>query len=397
MIIGIDASRAFIPDRTGTENYSYHLIKEMLRLPESKIHTFVLFIRPKTSVESELDGYTNVIVKVVPWRYLWTQLGLAWATWKVQTLPECGSPSLRECRELDVLWVPAHTLPIFRNPHIKTVVTIHGLEYQWLPEYKNLLQRWYLPLSTIYAARSADQLIAVSHFTAKQLEKELHTNRKKIKVVYEGTEFSSNPVIQYSSGTLRKYGLQDKKYILFVGTIQPRKNLAALIAAFARLGTDLADYRLVIAGSVGWLASEVFAAVQKHQVQDRVVFTGRVSQIELESLYMGAKLYVQPSITEGFGLPVLEAMKYGVPVIGSDGGALGEVIGKAGIIVSITNQKFSNSQIESGFVDRLAKEMEKVLREPKLRTKMAVAGKLRVGELTWSKAAKETLKVLLNV
>jgi glycosyltransferase involved in cell wall biosynthesis len=151
-------------------------------------------------------------------------------------------------------------------------------------------------------------------------------------------------------------------------TIQPRKNLAALIAAFARLGTDLADYRLVIAGSVGWLVSEVFAAVQKHHVQDRVVFTGRVSQIELESLYMGAKLYVQPSITEGFGLPVLEAMKYGVPVIGSDGGALGEVIGKAGIIVSITNQKFSNSQIESGFVDRLAKN-GRVLREPNCASK----------------------------
>jgi glycosyltransferase involved in cell wall biosynthesis len=182
MVIGIDASRAFIPDRTGTENYSYHLIKEILRLPESKIHTFVLFIRPNMKVPTELDGYTNVIIKVVPWRYLWTQLGLAWATWGKFSNHKFSNS------QMDVLWVPAHTLPIFRNPHIKTVVTIHGLEYQWLPEYKNLLQRWYLPLSTIYAARSADQLIAVSHFTAKQLEKEIHTNRKKIKVVHEGVE-----------------------------------------------------------------------------------------------------------------------------------------------------------------------------------------------------------------
>ncbi|MFZ2199541.1 MAG: hypothetical protein WAV40_01995, partial [Microgenomates group bacterium] len=101
MIIGIDASRAFVSERTGTENYSYHLITEMLRLPSAKKHTFILFIRPNANVPSELIGYSNVIVKTISLKYLWTQLGLAWETWKKP--------------KLDVLWIPAHTLPVFRN------------------------------------------------------------------------------------------------------------------------------------------------------------------------------------------------------------------------------------------------------------------------------------------
>jgi glycosyltransferase involved in cell wall biosynthesis len=144
---------------------------------QNQPHTFVLFISPNTQVPAELGGFTNVIVKVIPFRHLWTQVGLAWETWKHPPL--------------DVLWIPAHTLPVLRKPGIKTVVTIHGLEYQWLPEYKNLLQRWYLPLSTFYAAKSADTLIAVSQFTAQQLQKELHTSSKKIKVIHEGVRLSS--------------------------------------------------------------------------------------------------------------------------------------------------------------------------------------------------------------
>lgn len=387
MVIGIDASRAFISERTGTENYSYHLITEMLRLPAAQKHAFVLFIRPNAIIPKELVGYTNVIVKTIEWRYLWTQLGLAWETW--QNPP------------LDVLWVPAHTLPVLRNPRLKTVVTIHGLEYQWLPEYKNLLQRWYLPLSTFYAAKYADKLIAVSKYTAKQLEKELHTHSKKIKVVWEGVAIDVRREERDVRVGREKYGLQNKKYILFVGTIQPRKNLVALIKAFSqlhlRLRGDMAQTKLVIAGGVGWMAREVFEAVKVYGVTERVVFTGRISAADLEVMYRGAALYVQPSITEGFGLPILEAMQRGVPVVSSDGGALPEVVGGAGMIVKLGNGELGVT-IQDGddFADRLRSAMQKVLREPKLRGKLVAEGKKRVRDFSWVKAAKETLKVLLE-
>lgn len=376
MIIGIDASRAFIDGRTGTENYSYHLITEILRLPEAALHTFVLFTRPNALLPKELDGYDNVIVKCVQWKYLWTQLGLAWETW--------GNP------HIDVLWVPAHTLPILRNPKVKTVVTIHGLEYQWLPEYKNILQRWYLPLSTKYAAKYADKLIAVSHFTANQLKKELHTSSEKINVIHEGVELlHSRSVGAFHSGSvLGRYGLHDKKYILFVGTIQPRKNLSALIEAFSSFSVKNPDYKLVIAGGTGWMSEEVFTSPERHGIQEKVVFTGRVSDEVLHALYAHATTYVQSSLTEGFGLPLLEAMERGVPVVTSDGGALSEVVGEAGFIVPLIDL--------SSFSTRLSEAMETICKNSKLRAKLVANGKKRVGELSWKNAAQKTLKYLLT-
>jgi len=389
MIIGIDSSRAFIRDKTGTETYSYHLIKAMLRLPESRLHIFVLFIRPNAVVPKELELYSNVIVKEVKWKYLWTQIGLAIETWKMQTLPECGSPSLRECRELDVLWIPAHTLPVLRRPGLKTVVTIHGLEYQWLREYKNWLQRWYLPLSTFYAAKSADRVIAVSKFTKNQLVKSTQIGKNKIKVIYEGVA-THTPGVKGSHTPGVLTGSVWGKYVLFVGTVQPRKNLVALIEAFSHFASgyvrDTVPIKLVIAGGIGWMAEEILKAPSKFGVQEKVVFTGRVSDPELRRLYLGALMYVQPSITEGFGLPVLEAMAGGVPVITSDGGALPEVVGKAGLIVQLYKDR--------NFVKRLAEEMKRVINDPKLRKSLISMGYKRVKEFGWDRAAKETLEVI---
>jgi len=368
MIIGIDSSRAFVSDKTGTENYSYHVITAMLRLPESREHTFVLFTRPNAVLPSELLLYSNLMVKEVRWPYLWTQAGLAYGSW----LMAYGK---NQNQYLDVLWIPAHTLPILRNPKIRTVVTIHGLEYQWLPEYKNWLQKWYLPLSTIYAAKYADKLIAVSKFTSHQLQKELHTSAKKIKVIYEGVKQDHGlSIVDRRKATI--------KYVLFVGTVQPRKNLVALIDAFSRTKIE----KLIIAGGIGWMAQEVLRAPSRFGVQEKVIFTGRVSDLELEKLYNGALMYVQPSLTEGFGLPVLEAMQMGVPVISSDGGALSEVVGKAGTIIKLGD----------GFVERLARAMERVVSDKKLQNNSISMGYERVKEFTWEKTARETLSTLVG-
>jgi len=172
------------------------------------------------------------------------------------------------------------------------------------------------------------------------------------------------------------------KYILFVGTVQPRKNLVALIDAFSRTKIE----KLIIAGGIGWMAQEVLRAPSRFGVQEKVIFTGRVSDLELEKLYNGALMYVQPSITEGFGLPVLEAMQMGVPVISSDGGALSEVVGKAGTIIKLGD----------GFVERLARAMERVVSDKKLQNNSISMGYERVKEFTWEKTARETLSTLVG-
>lgn len=172
------------------------------------------------------------------------------------------------------------------------------------------------------------------------------------------------------------------KYILFVGTIQPRKNLVALIQAFSQTDLD----KLVIAGGIGWETEEILRAPGKFGVQEKVVFTGRITDLELQKLYLGASLYVQPSITEGFGLPVLEAMASGVPVISSDGGALPEVVDEAGVVV----------KLNSHFVSALARAMERVTSDQRLRKRLISMGYKRVKELSWDKAAKATLKVIVG-
>jgi glycosyltransferase involved in cell wall biosynthesis len=242
----------------------------------------------------------------------------------------------------------------------------------------------------------------VSQFTAKQLQEQLHTIPKKIKVIHEGVVVSARMqecTNEQIGKTLDRYGLQAKKYILFVGSVQPRKNLVALIEAFSHFvsdsARDTADLKLVIAGGIGWMAEEVLQAPGKNGVQEKVVFTGRVSDSDLRELYSGAALYVQPSITEGFGLPVLEAMANSVPVISSDGGALPEVMGKAGLLVQLNNQSSNtNNQNMDIFVRDLAEAMKRVICDKKLQKKMIAMGLDRVKEFSWEKAARATLEQL---
>jgi len=373
MVIGIDCSRAFVAEPTGTENYSRELVKQLLRLPASRKHEMVLFIRPRALIPGWVKQ-KGVQVQEIRMRYLWTQVGLAVVTWRKP--------------RLDVLWVPAHTLPLLRRPGLKTVVTIHGLEYRYLPQYHNLLQRWYLPLSTRYAANAATRLISVSKFTKKQLEKEFHTNSKKIKVIYEGGVKRARAKIKLSE---KWPGLFEDKYWLFVGSLQPRKNLLALIEAFSlwkkEAGRMAKGVKLVIAGGRGWMTKGIYQAPEEYGVQAEVVFAGRVSEDELSGLYQQAGVYVQPSVTEGFGLPVLEAMAAQVPVVVSDGGALPELVGEEGVIVPL--------KPGASFAKRLAKGVGKALKNEGRSVKLRAA-KRRASEFGWEKAARETLAVLIN-
>ncbi len=386
MRIGIDASRAFGPERTGTEEYSYQMIKHLLGLPEAREHEWVLYTRHSEAEPKNPDWILHYVqddkVRVINIRnkYLWTQVGLAARTW---------------VDKLDILWVPAHTLPVLRRPGLATVVTIHGIEYEWLPAYENALQRWYLPLSTKYAVLSAKKIIAVSEFTKKQLVERLGAEEKKIKVIYEGTgsfsfdsaqdqdDRSRHAERSEASGILKKFDLKPKRYLLFVGTVQPRKNLERLIRAFSSgsFGAPQDDkLRLVIAGKLGWNYQEVVELAKKHNV----LVTGYISETERDSLLRNALVYVQPSITEGFGLPIIEAMRAGVPVVSSNGGALPEVVGDAGLLFDPYN------------IENIRTVLEKVIKDVKLQKSLIELGKKRVEEFSWQKAAMETYSYLTS-
>jgi len=370
LIIGIDASRAEQNDRTGTENYSRELIEAILALPESKKHKFRLYNREN-----------------IPWPRFWTQGGLALEILK---------------HPPDVLFIPAHTLPVLRPGRVRTVVTIHGLEYEYLPQYYQFPQKLYLNKSTEYAVRHADRLIAVSNWTKTQLVERLQADPNKITVIHEGInpKFTNSQFSILNSDYKRqirhKYNLP-KNYLLFVGTVQPRKNLARLIEAFAKLfhpvptrtvpvgkptETVLNGIDLVIAGKLGWMYEEILSAPKKFKVSQRVKFIGRVADPDLAAVYKMAQVFVWPSLMEGFGLPVLEAMTLGVPVITSDRGAIPEVAGKAALLVDPED------------INGLTEAIKLVLVSEDLREGLIEAGYRQAARFSWQKAAKKTLEVL---
>jgi glycosyltransferase involved in cell wall biosynthesis len=369
MRIGVDASRCFVERKTGVERYAYEILRHILMLPESGKHEWMVYV--KSGQGKDFFGGDNVRVVEIPGKYLWTQIGLATRTWT---------------DKLDVLWVPAHTLPIMTNPAVKTVVTVHGLEYEWLPSFDGWFNKWYLPFSTKFVARRAGKLIAVSEFTQLELVRRLGVAAEKIKVIQEGVAANLKSRAQATAikSVMVKYGLREGHYVITVGTIQPRKNIRRLIAAFARLKAQDPRLKLVIVGKMGWDYAGDVAAPREFGVADKVRFLDYVSDAEKDILLGNAVMYVQASITEGFGLPVIEAMQAGVAVVSSNGGALKEVVGEAGMVFDPLD------------VEQMAEVMSRVVADIGLRTKLVRLGRARAKKFTWKKAAKSTYNWLCD-
>lgn len=352
MVIGVDGSRAFVADKTGTENYSYQLLKALSKI-DSK-NKYIVFTRKEAVLEKFPSNFEFISIN---WLRLWTQGGLALKTFQ---------------KNLDVLFVPAHTLPIIRKPGLKTVVTVHDLGSEYLPSMHQLKQRLYLSLMQKYQLKTATKIIAVSKATKKDLVKKVGINPKKVSVIYEG----------YDNKLFKPhYNLKPETYYLFVGTVQPRKNLERVIIAFSR---QLSAIRLVIVGQKGWLSDEIYKLPKKLGIEDRVKFLGYVPEKDLPALYSGAIALVFPSLFEGFGLPILEAQACGCPVITSNISSMPEVAGKGAILVN------------PYLIEDIIRGMERVKREGE-RVKLIKAGFENIKRFSWEKCAKETLEILESI
>lgn len=392
MLIGIDGSRAFVKDRTGTENYSYQLLKAIakvdtenkdllqnslgkilplprrtLRLTDAK-HSYLIYLRPGQERLAKSENWPDsFIFKVINFPRLWTQLGLA-----IRTFLD----------PLDVLFVPSHTLPLIRKPGLKTVITVHDLGAEYLPGFHQLKQVLYLKLMTYYQLKGATKIIAVSEATKKDLIKKTGIKSEKISVVYEGVEdrIKSDSI----RDTLKQYGLEKNKYFIFVGTLQPRKNLERSIKAFSKFlnNTSAKDFKLVLSGQKGWKYENIYSLPQQVGIEDNVVFTGRVSDQDLAVLYSQASALVYPSLFEGFGLPILEAYSYGCPVITSNISSMPEIAGNAALLVNPYKE------------DEIYSAMLKIVTNDNLRKGLIQKGSKRVKDFSWEKSAIETVEIL---
>ena len=281
-----------------------------------------------------------------------------------------------------LLFVPAHTLPILGNPKVKTVVTIHDLGVEYLPNFHKFPQRYYLDFASKYAARHADAIIAVSSATKRDLLKRYRIDPKRIFVVHEGVDTAYfRPRGKDEVARMKDKFKIKGDYILFVGTIQPRKNLEMLIEAFSKIPGNC---QLVLAGKLGWDYQEILAAPKKFNVEDKVKFIGRVPDADLPALYSGAAVFAFPSLFEGFGLPILEALACGCPVVASDIGSHREIAEK---LKAVTLAKPTD-------VNRWSSVLYQTITK---RVKRSTFNNIRSSlksNFSWEKAAKATLGVL---
>jgi glycosyltransferase involved in cell wall biosynthesis len=378
-LIGIDASRALRKERTGTENYSWQLIRHLLALGSS--HRFRLYCQqpppsglfeaPYQSTAAQV-GVSHAEVRVIPWPRLWTHSRLSLEVTR---------------RPPDVLFVPSHVLPLL-HPR-RSVVTVHDLGFRTFPEAHKTLDRIYLDLSTRFNARSAAHVLADSQATRDDLVRFTGVAADKITVVHLGRDESLAPVqdVQRLAGVQQRLGISQAgrpaaPYILYVGTLQPRKNLVRLVDAFAAVRRQHPDLILVLAGRRGWLADPLFARVNALGLQEAVRFPGYVADDDLPALLSGALCFAFPSLHEGFGFPVLEAQACGAPVLAANTSSLPEVAGEGALLVDPLD------------TDAIAAGLLRLAGDPVLRARLQAAGFANLQRFSWQRCARETLAVL---
>lgn len=271
-----------------------------------------------------------------------------------------------------------------------SVITLFDLSFLLFPERFRVYNRVYLRTFTRLAARRARRVIVISESTKRDAVQMLGIDAARVQVIYCGVEEDFRPLPAEEAAAYRRRRGLPERFILFLGTLEPRKNITGLVDAYALFRrmwpADKGEApALVIAGARGWYYDEIYRRVEQNGLKDAVVFAGYVPADELSYLYNAALLFAYPSLYEGFGLPVLEAMACGVPVVASNRSALPEVVGGAGILVSPEEPA------------EMAEAFRRVLTEEGAREHWGRRGRERAGLFSWRKAAEETAGVYRDI
>lgn len=285
---------------------------------------------------------------------------------------------------LDVVHDPTGAMPLFLTGSAR-VVTIHDAVPYVYPRTSSrldwLIYRLWLP----FAIRRANQVITDSRQSCEDIMANLPVQSDKIVVIPLAADGRFRPMEPAEvAPILREYGV-DGPYILYVGSLTARKNLPRLVEAYARLRRWSERWKLVVAGVRKWKSAPIFDAVQRLGLESHLHFTGYVADEDLPALYNGADLFAFPSLYEGFGLPVLEAMACGTPVVTSDTSSLPEVAGDAAL------------QVDPYNVEAMADAMRRMLEDGDLAQELRERGLARAAQFSWERTARETVKVYEQV
>jgi len=371
LTIGIDVR--FLSKRRGIGNYIKNLLEALAKTTSQ--HKFILYADSK-AVMSAVPDDPRFSLKIIPFKLypIWEQLILPFYVW---------------ADKLDVLHCPGNSAPVVLPKATKLIITIHDVMYmlpvRMLPSSPSLYQkigrlylRWVVPL----AARNATKIVTISKYSESDIVKSLSIDRSRLSVIYEapGAVFRQDYV--QSRAILERFNLNLDHFIFGFGAIDPRKNTARIITAFAEFHkNNQSIYQLVVVGLSKSATAHFSKQIQSLNLGENVALLGFVSEEELISLYSLAQVMVYPSLYEGFGIPILEAMACGTPVIGSTSASIPEIAGGAALLVDPVN------------VSELALAITKMCTDGLLRQQFKALGLKRAGEFSWQKVAQETLAI----
>lgn len=382
MRIGIDARAILNPEKSapsGVASYVWHLIKNILEIDQE--NQYVLFFDFKVR-DKDVKKFSrpNVKIKFFPFSDYKKYMPGAYS--------EILGLATYSRENLDLLHI---TSPLYRVPATyrgKVVTTFYDFAPYRVPELFPKLSTVKLKTLYSFAARKSDHIIAVSKSTKKDEINFLGSREDKISVIYNGIDSRFFEPCTVDRETLKNdYKINDK-YILFLGTLEPRKNLVRVVEAFAKFKNNFEgkfNYQLVVAGKRGWLADEYFQLAKDLELGEDVIFTGYVGGDELQPLYTHAEFFVMPSLYEGFGQTIVEAMACGAPCLVSKVASIPEVAGEAAYYVDPHD------------TEGIGRAMKKLATSKELRQGLSAAGREQAKKFSWSKCAQETLEVYKNV
>ncbi len=368
MLIGIDGNEANVTEKVGVNQYAWQILVNLHKLQDNNLRFRIYLKNPPNEDMPRSNPFWEY--KIFPSGKFWVLTGLM--------------PRLLTTEKLDVFFSPSHYLPIFSRAPM--ICTIHDLGYLKFSGQFRKYDFWQLKYWSAISISVSKYIISPSKSTANDIVRHYPFASKKVKIIYHGFDkdnFNTKISKNFVRRILKKYRIY-KKYILFLSTLKPSKNVEGLLEAYKNIVKEF-DCLLVIAGKKGWLYHPIFKKIKDLKLEKNVLFTGYVSEKEKAALLTAAELYVLPSFWEGFGMDVLSSMACGTPVVVSKVASLPEIVKDAGIYVNPYN------------IESIAGGLKTILSmSQKEKNKLIERGLKRVKNFSWQKSARETLDLLEN-